>query len=216
MNITDDEHQYSDVIKTLKGLQKVSAPENFEADLRRRINTEKFEKKKSFWEKLLLPSRLIPSGVLAAIVVILLFVFNTGSGTEDNPLLMPPRIREDVIASTELPPASTQTPSEETSTAKVKNDEVNPSANSFQEDFQSLAANDNAATESEVSNLGITITGGNQPYMPGNVSAVGFSNGIPFNKNSLRYRQRNISPEEKAQLELLKKKMMEKLEELNK
>lgn len=216
MNTFDDDHQYNDVIKILKGLQKVSAPANFEADLMRRINTEKFEKRKSFWEKFLLPSRLIPSGALAAIAVILLFIFNTGAGMEDNPLLMPPRIREDIIAGTEMPPANTKAPSEESSVAKVKDDQVNLPKDSFQEDFQSLASNDNATTDSEVSNLGITITGGNQPSMPGNVSAVGFSNGIPINKSSLRYRQRNLTPEEKAQLELLKKKMIEMLQELNK
>ena len=41
----NDEEQYKDVINTLKGLQKVNAPANFETDLLRRINSEKFSSK---------------------------------------------------------------------------------------------------------------------------------------------------------------------------
>jgi hypothetical protein len=99
MNIIEDDHQHDDVIQTLKGLKKVSAPANFEADLMRRINTEKYDEKKSFWWKFLLPSRLIPSAALVLSAIVVLFVINTNSGAEENPLLIPPKIREDVVAS---------------------------------------------------------------------------------------------------------------------
>ena len=36
--MNDDEKKYNEVIKTLKGLQKLKAPPNFEADLKRRLN----------------------------------------------------------------------------------------------------------------------------------------------------------------------------------
>ena len=41
----NDEKKYEDIIKLLTGLKKVNAPENFETDLLRRINSEKFSKK---------------------------------------------------------------------------------------------------------------------------------------------------------------------------
>jgi hypothetical protein len=96
----NDEKKYEDVIKALKGLQDVKAPANFEADLQRRINSEKFskEEKKSFWENIFLPSRLIPSLGLVAVSVIIFFVVDTSSEEVDNPFLIEPRIREDVFA----------------------------------------------------------------------------------------------------------------------
>ena len=96
----NDEKKYEDVIKALKGLQEVKAPANFEADLQRRINSEKFskEEKKSFWENIFVPSRLIPSLGLVAVSVVIFFVVDTNSEEVDNPFLIEPRVREDVFA----------------------------------------------------------------------------------------------------------------------
>jgi hypothetical protein len=96
----NDEKKYEDVIKALKGLQDVKAPANFEADLQRKINSEKFskEEKKSFWENIFVPSRLIPSLGLVAVSVVIFFVVDTNSEEVDNPFLIEPRVREDVFA----------------------------------------------------------------------------------------------------------------------
>jgi len=95
----NDEKKYEDVIKVLKGLQEVKAPANFEADLQRRINSEKFSKedKKGFWENIFLPSRLIPSLGLVAAAVVIFFVVDTSLEEMDNPFLIEPRVREDVF-----------------------------------------------------------------------------------------------------------------------
>jgi len=95
----NDEKNYEDVIKALKGLKEVKASENFEADLQRKINMEKFskEEKKSFWQNIILPSRLIPSlGVIAAAIVIF-FVYDSNSEQMDNPFRIEPKIREDIF-----------------------------------------------------------------------------------------------------------------------
>ncbi len=95
----NDEKKYEDVIKTLKGLQEVKAPENFEADLQRRINSEKFSKgeKKSFWQNIFLPSRLIPSLGVIATAIVIFFVVDSNSEEMDDPFLIEPRVREDVF-----------------------------------------------------------------------------------------------------------------------
>jgi hypothetical protein len=100
----NDEKKYEDVINALKGLQEVKAPANFEADLQRRINSEKFsrEEKKSFWQNIFVPAKLIPSLGLVAAAVIIFFVVDTNSEEMDNPFLIEPRVREDVFAVTEL------------------------------------------------------------------------------------------------------------------
>jgi hypothetical protein len=96
----NDDKKYEDVIKALKGLQEVKAPANFEADLQRRINSEKFskEEKKSFWENIFVPSRLIPSLGLVAVSVIIFFAIDTNPEEVDNPFLIEPKVREDVFA----------------------------------------------------------------------------------------------------------------------
>ena len=99
----NDEKKYEDVIKSLKGLKEVKAPENFEADLQRRINSEKAAKKekKSFWQNIFRPSRLVPSLGLVTAVIVIFFVVDSNSEDMDNPFLIEPRVREDVVAVTD-------------------------------------------------------------------------------------------------------------------
>ena len=100
----NDEKKYEDVIKALKGLQQVNAPENFEADLQRRINSEKYKKeeKKSFWQNIFVPRKLIPSLGLVATAFVIFFVVETNSEEMDNPFLIEPRVREDIIEVTDF------------------------------------------------------------------------------------------------------------------
>jgi hypothetical protein len=100
----NDEKKYADIIKALKSLKEVKAPANFEADLQRRINREKIskEEKKSFWQNIFVPARLIPSLGLVAAAVVIFFVVETSSEEMDNPFLIEPRVREDVFAVTDF------------------------------------------------------------------------------------------------------------------
>jgi len=94
----NDEKKYDDLIKTLKSLQHVKAPPNFEADLKRRLNAEKYAKEeKRAIKRFFVPSRLIPSFGLAAAVIVMFLMVSTNSEEADNPFLMEPKIREDII-----------------------------------------------------------------------------------------------------------------------
>ena len=99
----NEEKKYQDVIEALKGLKKVKAPANFEADLKRRINSEKFskEEKRGFRENIFVPARLIPSLGLIAAAVVIFFIVETNPEEMDNPFLIEPRVREDIIAVTD-------------------------------------------------------------------------------------------------------------------
>ena len=210
MNNTDENPQYKDIIKILSGLQKVKAPANFEANLMRRIHAGQFEKKKSFLGGFLFPSWLVPSAAVVATAVIILFVVNINSGPEENPLLVPPRIRENVSASTDVPLTDNKSFLKKPEEKRKREIKRQPPA-VFEQSAPSLAAESQSGTsDSEVSNLGITITGGdNRGTLPGNQSVVSFSNGYQINKNGLNYRQRNLTQAERLQLEFLKKKMQE-------
>jgi hypothetical protein len=99
----NDEKKYEKVINTLKNLKEVKAPENFEADLKRRINSEKFseEERKGFWQSVFVPARLIPSLGLIAAAVVIFFVMEANSEKMENPFLIEPRVRSDLIAVTD-------------------------------------------------------------------------------------------------------------------
>lgn len=97
-----DEIKYADVISALRSLPGVNAPENFEADLMRRINSEQHRAEESSFKKFFSPSRLIPATALAVSAVIILFVLNLGADETENPFMLEPPIREDIISSSNM------------------------------------------------------------------------------------------------------------------
>jgi hypothetical protein len=213
-NFDENSQQYSEIINTLKGLQKVKAPAGFEADLMRKINSGKYEKERSFWEKLLLPSRLIPSAALGLAAVIVFFVLNMNSAPVENPLLMAPRVREDVIATNNNPltQKEAQVNPQKEKAGKETKQQPQPF---FEEGTKSYAETHPGSTDSGVSNLGITFTGeDSQSTMPANPSIVSFGN--PITKSGLDFQRRMLTPQERAQLEIMKKRLMDMMKQLSK
>ena len=100
-----DDLKFKDLIKDLNQLQEVKAPKNFEADLMRRINSEDFsneEIKAGFWDKFISPARLVPIGVLAAVMIVMLVVTINKPNISNDPLLAAPRERTDLISSNDI------------------------------------------------------------------------------------------------------------------
>jgi hypothetical protein len=169
----DDELKYKDVIDSLKGLQKVNAPANFETDLTRRINAIGSEEKGDFWKRFFVPSKLIPSAALAVSAVVLLFVFDTNNDNE-NPLLMNPRVRTDVI-----------------STDDISEVHLSPGQNSSKHQSEkSLGSNSDKFRDEKT-------------YKDSNKRNPGLSfSGVEYSidKNGLNFRQVNLSQEERESL----------------
>jgi hypothetical protein len=94
----DDEVRYINIIKLLKQLPKVTAPPNFESDLMRRINSGNFQEnyRSRWWDKLFLPSRLIPAAAFALSILAVFYFLNFNSVDHENPFLVKPKIRETV------------------------------------------------------------------------------------------------------------------------
>lgn len=95
----DDEEQFREVVSALKSLKKVDAPDGFEANLLRRINQETLRPKESilkrFFTEFSLAHSVAGVGVAGLIVM---FVFLSGSNTQDQMLFVDPKPREDVMA----------------------------------------------------------------------------------------------------------------------
>jgi len=236
----NDKKKYGDVIKTLKGLQDVKAPANFEADLQRRINSEKFskEEKKSFWENIFLPSRLIPSLGLVAVSVIIFFVLDTSSEEVDNPFLIEPRIREDVFAVADY--RELEKKQEELSKEKsLKKEE--PAVEQKRDDIQLKTSDDKIITDREksgevegfadekdavrnesivaganevVDSIATINTESPQPTVPAEVGTEAVI-GQTISKEELNFRQIQLTEEEQKTVNELKSQV-QSLEKSNK
>ncbi|GAB4289429.1 MAG: hypothetical protein Kow0098_07410 [Ignavibacteriaceae bacterium] len=98
MKTNNNDEKYQDVIKILKAMPHIEAPENFDAALMRKINRKKPDggDEKSFLLNLLMPSRLIPSAAVLASALIIFLLINTNSSEASDPFLIEPKLREDV------------------------------------------------------------------------------------------------------------------------
>jgi len=95
--MNEEEKTYKKLLDDLKNLPKIDAPKNFETELLRKINSSELEKKESFWDKLLSPRKLVPAAVALASAAIIFFVVDINSEEMEDPLNIAPRLREDVV-----------------------------------------------------------------------------------------------------------------------
>ena len=237
----NDEKKYEKLIKDLKGLQQVKAPANFESDLKRRINDEKFskEEKKSFWENIFVPAKLIPSLGLVAAAVIIFFVIDTNPEEMDNPFLIEPRVREDVIevtgyevleqehqnesSKTKSLEKDTKAPEQRTDKSELKsaNEEVVPGRKKT-EDMDRLSdekgfAKDQSITEGNVTVPESTFAGVTESPQPTTSDEVisEIVSGQSIAKEELNFRQVQNTVEEQRVLDGLKRQLqsLEKADE---
>jgi len=219
MPLKDDEKKYNDVIKTLNQLQEVKAPANFEEELMRKINSEKYkEKKQSIWSKFFIPSRLIPSAGLAAAAVIVFFVVTLNPEEMEDPLQMEPRVREDIIkvvdydevklgqedkkdkneAPLEKRTTVTETPVSEDKMTGRRNEEEVTEESYF--DDEMIADIDSVPTES-------TILGTTEPTSLSVEGETEMATGLAISKENLNFRQIQLNKEEQQVVDQLRQKV---------
>jgi hypothetical protein len=205
----NDDLKYQDVINTLRQLQQVKAPSGFEADLIRRINSEKSPAEKTLWQNIFIPSRLIPSAALALTAILLIFVLNHSGIHQDNPLLTPPRERQDVTLSAKTDRSITEgkTLNSDEVSAMQENTGIQGDKDKT---FQDKAVEESGQKGKEI-----------RPSVSGNLAGKGVSTDkfitanfassritdYPVNKAGLNFRQVNLSNEQKIELNQLKEKM---------
>ena len=212
----DDEKKYIEVIKTLNGLQQVKAPPNFEADLKRRLNAEKYEKEeKRTIKRFFTPSRLVPSFGLAAAAIVIFLMVSTNSEEADNPFLMEPRVREDIILISDtdeinLPKSNLKKEGEVTEEKVVadKKDKGMRRDNIYEERSpdESLIAGRNELADSET-----TMIDEMESAPTEDVSSDEFTRpvatGLAIEKSGLNFRQVNPTQKEQEEIQGLKKKV---------
>ena len=99
MDLNNDENLNNKIIKSLQQLKNIDAPDNFEADLMRKINSGyQKQRKTGFWHEFLMPKKLIPTAALTAVLIVM-YMLKFDTKSPENPLSVQPRIREDIVAS---------------------------------------------------------------------------------------------------------------------
>ena len=212
----DDEKKYDDLIKTLKSLQQVKAPPNFEADLKRRLNVEKYAKEeKRTIKRFFTPSRLVPSFGLAAAVVVMFLMVSTNSGEADNPFLIEPKIREDIILISDKDdlnmPIDNLSKESEVIKEKVIADKKDKGMR--RENFLEEKSSDEnlVARRNELALTETTMIRETESVPTENISSDEFTRpvatGLAIEKSGLNFRQVNPTQKEQEEILELKKKV---------
>jgi len=204
----DDEKKYDDLIKTLKHLQQVKAPPNFEADLKRKLNAEKYakEEKKSI-KRFFTPSRLIPSFGLAAAAVVVFLLVNLDSEETDNPFLMEPKVRENMILisdndKVDIPGGKLSKKSE-----VIEEDDIADKKTKSEEFFEEKASDENLLAGRNELALTETTMVSETESAPIDETSAPMATGLAIRKSGLNFRQVKPTQEEKEEILELKKKV---------
>ena len=220
MPVKDDDKKYSDLIKTLNQLQEVKAPADFEAELMRKINSEKYKVKdlQNIWGKFFLPSRLIPSAGLAAAAVIVFFVVTLNPEELEDPLQMEPRVREDIIEVVDYNEVKIEREDKKQKDESTLEKKTTMSERSVTEDKRSGRRMEEDVIEesftddemiADVDSMPTEpmITGTTEPTTLPTESETEMATGLAISKENLNFRQIQLNEEEQEVVEQLKQKV---------
>ena len=209
--MTNDDKKYDGLISTLKNLQQVKTHPNFEADLKRRLNQEKYEASEDQGKRrFLVPSRLVPAFGLAVAAIVVFLLIDLNSVESDDPLLIQPRVREDLITvstedlneipTTRVPESNERSKSEERMLSDKKDQDLKP-----QKKSEGISGG-NLITESDVTPPESTLSSEEETASTDELSTE-LATGIAIRKSGLNFRQIKQTKLEKEQILELKKKV---------
>ena len=219
MPVKDDDKKYNDLIKNLNQLQEVKAPANFEAELMRKINSEKYKEKKeqSIWSKFFLPSRLIPSAGLAAAAIIVFFVVTLNPEELEDPLQMEPRVREDIIEVVDYDENKVMLEDKKQKDEALLEERTIMTESSITEDKRSGRRMEEEVFESftddemiaDIDSVPIEpmILGTTEPTTLPAEGEIEMATGLAISKENLNFRQIQLSEEEQEVVEQLRMKV---------
>jgi hypothetical protein len=221
--MNEEEKTYKKLLDDLKHLSKIDAPKNFETELLRKINSSEPEKKESFWDKLFSPGKLAPAAIAIASAAIIFFVVDINSEEMEDPLNIAPRLREDlvVIESIEEIPIAPLKKSEkikqETKAINkglIENNEVERQ-NQPTAGFEERSDKKSNAIEQSLADEFVSDESGLDSFKSEESRSLGGS-AVPspvttstseLSKDNLNFMQRNLSTEEKKEVQQLKMKV---------
>jgi hypothetical protein len=221
--MNDEEKTYKKLLTDLKNLPQIDAPKNFETELLRKINSSEVEKKESFWDKLFSPGKLAPAAVALVSAAIIFFVVDINSEEMEDPLNIAPRLREDLIVIQSINDIPIE-PLKKSGRVKERSNNMDegliekkeieeepqrnevslersdlkskPVDQSITDELASDKSDSDSFETEETRNLG------------GSVAPAPVTSGVlEISKDNLNFMQRNLSSEEKMEVQQLKKQV---------
>lgn len=208
MELNDDEKRYEHLVRNLKQLKKIKAPDYFEADLLRRINSGKFKEEKGSSWKIFAPARLVSSIVVVVVAIIVVFMIETFPTKQIDPLSVNPPLRKDLLQENQ---------GEELSSGKIINKKMEMQSNESkrgQKQNNTAGKNKLYAGQNSVKSKEIPSPTSNFYDKSNNTAIAGISMlSGPALKEGLNYKQVNLSKSQKKEVYILKQKMVESFKE---
>lgn len=219
-----EEERNKKLLDDLKNLPKVDAPKNFETELWRKINSSEETNKVSFWEKIFTPGKIAPAAIALASAVVIFFVVDVNSEQMEDPLTIEPRLREDfnVVAANYNVPAEI----EKKSTRQKNNiiprsdkvltrrkGEAEQHTNSLSTDVQTdkkMLSDENPELNEmdEEQNISDSFKSEETLNPSGTVApSPKAATSSQISKSNINFMQRNLSSEEKVEVQQLKMKV---------
>ena len=221
--MNEEEKTYKKLLDDLKNLPQIDAPQNFETELLRKINSSEPEQKESFWNKLLSPGKLAPAAIAIASAAIIFFVVDVNSEEMEDPLNIAPRLREDLViieSIEELPVEQIK----KTDRVKEEPGIINEGLVETKETETQVLPNAVYEEQSEMKSKGaeqsladeiISDKSESDTFKSDDSRSLGGSaapstvttSASEISKDNLNFMQRNLSTEEKKEVQQLKMKM---------
>lgn len=114
-NYNIEDEQFKETIELLKQLPRIGAPPDFEMNLKRKLNSKKYQEKKGFFYYFNLKRPLVPASALAVCAVIAFFMVSKHSELENPFTKIPPQRNN-----------AAQTTNQQSNDAKKKNFLIDP------------------------------------------------------------------------------------------
>jgi hypothetical protein len=211
----DDEKKYENLLNDLKNLPKVNAPQNFEANILRKVRLEEQREKDSFWKNIFTPGKLVPAAVAITSAVIIFLIIDLKPERIEDPLNLQPRLREDIVNVQSIDEFAvlTEEKPEQNKSAKLKNElnkseyqrktmdsENKLSLSKESEGFKDKAVESKLRAESLSTNSSVSVVGG--------ISSAQENDAVSEpKKENFNFMQINLSPKEKKEVERLKEQL---------
>ena len=222
--MNDEEKTYKKLIDDLKNLPQIDAPKNFETGLWRKINSSEETKKVSFWEKLFSPARLAPAALAIVSAIIIFFVIDVNSEEMEDPLNIAPRLREDLVVfeiTKEIPAETKKNSVRQKEKTEVRSEGLLSKKKDIPQPL-TKGKGDDARFESETKAEEQLFTdelkagrSDSDNYKSDDVMSLGGSvvpspvttSANEISKDNVNFMQRNLSSEEKIEVQQLKMKV---------
>jgi hypothetical protein len=222
--MNDEEKTYKKLIEDLKNLPKVEAPKNFETELWRKINSSEETKITGFWEKLFSPARLAPAALAIVSAAIIFFVIDVNSEVMEDPLNIAPRLREDLVVlepSKDIPFEIEQNAVRQKEKSEVHSKEMLSKKKDIPEPVTKGEGDDvrlESETKVDEQSLADDLVSGrsdSDSYRPkeatnlsGSVAPSPVTTSVnEIRRDNVNFMQRNLSSEEKVEVQQLKLKI---------